>query len=257
MQVIAHRGNNKESLENSFDAYEKAVECGAVRIELDVQLTRDGHAVINHDNHLLHTTGKDLYCSHLDRSDFAKIRLLNSEKIPFLDEVIERFLPKIELNIEIKGNRPEAAAATAKALKGSTQRDKVIISSFCRKPLIYMLDHEPDLQRACLTGDDELPWPFFSHLSPLNFMQDVKATILHPRFNMVTENMMDQARARKWKVYTWSTMAGEDASRTNIWTILSSFGVDGHCTNYPREMLKWKKESELYDQRVKNLFSPT
>ncbi|MCX6126313.1 MAG: glycerophosphodiester phosphodiesterase [Proteobacteria bacterium] len=218
MQVIAHRGNNKESLENSFDAYEKAVECGAVRIELDVQLTRDGHAVINHDNHLLHTTGKDLYCSHLDRSDFAK---------------------------------------TAKALKGSTQRDKVIISSFCRKPLIYMLDHEPDLQRACLTGDDELPWPFFSHLSPLNFMQDVKATILHPRFNMVTENMMDQARARKWKVYTWSTMAGEDASRTNIWTILSSFGVDGHCTNYPREMLKWKKESELYDQRVKNLFSPT
>ncbi len=57
MLVIAHRGANKEALENSWTAFAKAIDAGATRIELDVQLSRDGHAVIMHDDHMLRTTG--------------------------------------------------------------------------------------------------------------------------------------------------------------------------------------------------------
>ncbi len=178
MLVIAHRGNNKEALENSRDAYEKAIACGARRIELDVQLTRDGHAVINHDDSLFHTTGKHLYCSQLDRKQLSAIQLHNGEALPFLDEVIERFLPRIELNIEIKGNNPRLASATSKVLKGNPYREKLIISCFSPEPLLYMRDHDSDLKRACLVGDDAVPWPFFSHLSILNFMHMVSATII-------------------------------------------------------------------------------
>ncbi len=212
MQVIAHRGNNKEALENSFDAYDRSVECGAVRIELDVQLTKDGHAVINHDDHLGHTTGQNLYCSHLERSDFAKIKLKNGEPVPFLDEVVRRYLHKIELNIEIKGNKASSAEAVCRILKSSPDRERVIVSSFCTEPLLFMLEHAPDIQRACLVGDDELPWPHFSHIAPLNFMTHVQARILHPRMTQVSESMIDQAKARKWKVFTWAPMVGEDAA---------------------------------------------
>lgn len=255
MLVIAHRGNNKEALENSPSAYERAVECGATRIELDVQLTRDGHAVINHDDFLMHTTGKGLYCSRLERKELASLKLKNGDPIPFLDEVVERFLPSIELNIEIKGNNPDLAEATLRVLRSNRHRDRVIISSFCREPLMFMREHAPDLARACLVGDDELKWPHLSQMAPLNFMHDVGATILHPRYNQVSESMMDQAKARGWKVYTWATMVGEEEDRTATWTILKSLGVDGHCTNYPREMIAWLKENERYEQHIQRLLS--
>lgn len=253
MQIIAHRGNNKEALENSRAAYELAVRTGVQRIELDVQLTRDGHAVINHDDHLMHTTGKNLRCSQLDRSDLAKVQLLNGESLPFLDEIVDQFLPRIELNIEIKGNNPQLASATAKVLKGSKLRDKIIISCFQPMPLLYMREHAPDLARACLVGDDDVPWPSFSHLAPLNFMQMIDATIIHPRMDMVSENFMDQAMHRGWEVYTWSPMIGEDQNREAIWIALKTMGVDGHCTNYPTEMKQWLQELEEYQRHVQQL----
>lgn len=253
MMIIAHRGNNKEALENSRDAYQRAVFTGAQRIELDVQLTKDGFAVINHDDHLLHTTGKNLHCSQLTRNELANIKLLNGESLPFLDEIVETFLPKIELNIELKGNNPALAAATAKVLNGSKLRSKVFISCFHPLPLQYMRDHEPDLKRACLVGDDQMPWPFFSHLSPLNFMQMTDSKIIHPRMDQVNQNFMDQAKIRGWKVYTWSPMIGEDQNRETIWITLMTLGVDGHCTNYPTEMKQWLKELEEYQNHVRQL----
>ncbi len=257
MQVIAHRGNNKEALENSFTAYDLAVDCGAVRIELDVQMTRDGHPVINHDDHLGHTTGQNLSCSQLDRADFHRVQLLNGESVPFLDQVLERYLPKIELNIEIKGNRRDSAEAVVRLLKQNHYRERVIVSSFCPEPLLCMMEKASDIKRACLVGDDELPWPFFSHMAPLNFMTMVNASILHPRFTQVSESMMDQARARRWKVYTWATMVGEDSSKEAHWVYLKSLGVDGHCTNYPREMILWLQESESYERKFNNLVTST
>lgn len=253
MIIIAHRGNNKEALENSRDAYERAIKCGAQRIELDVQLTRDGHAVINHDDHLIHTTGQNLYCSQLDRKDLAKVKLTNDEPLPFLDEIVDLCLPRIELNIEIKGNNPDLAQSTAKVLRGSRLRDKIIISCFQPQPLLYMRDHEPDLKRACLVGEDELPWPYFSHFAPLNFMHMVEAKIIHPRMDMIGPNFMDQARHYGWQVYTWSPMIGEDHQRESKWIYLRTMGVDGHCTNYSSEMKIWLHEIAEHEKRVQQI----
>jgi glycerophosphoryl diester phosphodiesterase len=253
MLVIAHRGNNKEAFENSFTAYEKSVESGAHRIELDVMLTRDGHAVINHDDHLMHATGKNLFCSKLHRAEFRGLRQIHGDAVPFLDEVVERFLGRIELNIEIKGNNPAAAAAVQKIIGNHPLRDKIIVSCFFPEPLIYMRDHCPDVQRACLTGDDDLPWPFFSHLAIVNFMQMTSSHIVHPRMGQISENFMDQCRSRGWKVFTWAPMVGEDVARESWWAMLRTMGVDGHCTNYPRELHQWLEQEEAFDVKLQKL----
>jgi glycerophosphoryl diester phosphodiesterase len=255
MLVIAHRGNNKEAFENSFLAYEKSVECGAQRIELDVTLTRDGHAVINHDDHLMHATGKNLYCSKLHRAEFKGLTQRNGQPVPFLDEVVERFLDRIEINIEIKGRNPAAAQAVQKIIGHHRLRHKIIVSCFYPEPLLYMRDQCSDIQRACLTGDDDLPWPFFSHLAIVNFMQMVSSTIVHPRMSQISENFMDQCHARAWKVYTWSPMTGEDVARESWWTMLRSLGVDGHCTNYPRELCEWLKSEHQFDVKAQKLLA--
>jgi len=250
MLVIAHRGNNKEAFENSFSAYERSVSCGADRIELDVVLTKDGHAVINHDDHLIHATGKSLFCSHLSRSELAGLKQRSGEPIPFLDEVVERFLGRIELNIEIKGNLAESGRAVAAIIGKHAMRERILVSSFFPESLIYLRNHCPDIKRACLTGDDELPWPYFSHLAILNFMNLTSSTIVHPRMGQVTEAFMDQCKMRNWKVFTWSPMNGEEVAREASWILLKTLDVDGHCTNYPREFLQWLKTQKSLDDRA-------
>ncbi len=251
MLVIAHRGANKEALENSWSAYERAVDIGAQRIELDVHLSADGEVVINHDDSLIHTTGKDLYFSKLTAAEIRKLKLLNGEPIPFLAEVIERLLPNIELNIEIKGKSTDLANAVAKLVRNHPKREKIIISCFYAAPLVWLKDHCPETQRACLWSSDSFEWPFFSTLAPPVFMEKTGSKILHPLSTLVTENLMDQARARGWRVYPWTTMVGEDHDRESQWTILKTLGIDGLCTNYPRELKKWLLEVESYGAKYR------
>src|SRR4051812_16744091 len=96
-KIIAHRGANKEALENTFLAFDKAVQGGAHRIELDVHLTKDKVPVVLHDDNLFRSTGKRLFLKDLTISDLENIHLANGEDIPTLSEVMERYLSKIEL----------------------------------------------------------------------------------------------------------------------------------------------------------------
>ncbi|HQQ89618.1 MAG TPA: glycerophosphodiester phosphodiesterase family protein, partial [Oscillospiraceae bacterium] len=41
-KIFAHRGFSGEYPENTMPAFQKAIECGAEGIELDVHLTSDG-----------------------------------------------------------------------------------------------------------------------------------------------------------------------------------------------------------------------
>jgi glycerophosphoryl diester phosphodiesterase len=54
--IIAHRGDSSHAPENTLEAARRGKQAGADAWELDVQLTRDGAAVVLHDESLLRTT---------------------------------------------------------------------------------------------------------------------------------------------------------------------------------------------------------
>lgn len=54
--VIAHRGASGERPENTLAAFELAIDLGADFVEPDVVMSRDGHAIVRHDNQLDFTT---------------------------------------------------------------------------------------------------------------------------------------------------------------------------------------------------------
>jgi len=245
MLVIAHRGANKEALENSWKAYDLAVACGASRIELDVHLTKDGHVAINHDDELERTATEAGRISELTLEGLKKRRLRNGDSVPMLADVVETYLPKIELNIEIKGASETLAKAVCDIVGQHKYREKVIISCFQSEPLIWIKNHFSDLRRACLWSADTWRWPMFAVMAPQVFLEQCGTNILHPHMNLVTENLMDQANARGWEVYAWANMVGEDQCREDLWTALKTYGCHGLCTNYPRELISWLKEAEL------------
>ncbi len=118
-----------------------------------------------------------------------------------------------------------------------------------------MRDHFPDIRRACLTGDDTIPWPYFSHVAILNFMQMTSSQIIHPRMDIMSESFMEQCLYRGWQVFTWAPMIGEDTAREAWWTLLKSLGVHGHCTNYPSELMSWLEHEEQINRKLVDILS--
>lgn len=106
---IAHRGASAYELENSFAAFNKAIEMGADMVEMDLHLTKDGEIVIMHDFQLRHTTNGKGRIEDLSYEEIKVFHEKNNEKIPTLKEVIRHTKNKIGLYCELKSFGIEGA----------------------------------------------------------------------------------------------------------------------------------------------------
>ena len=122
--ILGHRGLSARHLENSLEAFRAALAAGMDGLELDVQPTADGVAMVLHDDTLERTA---LGSGALRRLRMAELPLLkNGEAIPSLSEVLE--LPAAHFNVELKGE-PGWQAALA-AVEAAECLDRVRFSSF-------------------------------------------------------------------------------------------------------------------------------
>ncbi len=240
--MIAHRGANREAQQNTMTAFALAVAVGAKRIELDVHLSADQKLVIFHDFKvpLFDSRGKAKGKTKISEISYNDIRCSQPYTIPNLDEVLEEFGDKIELNLEIKPSGPATADATARAVLRHKPKKRIIFSSFKGQALEYLAQTYPLLERACLL-DMNNPGLRLRYGSIRGFMQACQAKLLHPHMKYVNERLMRMARAEGWQVCTWAPLAGEEYARERSWQRLLDLGVAGHCTNYPREMVEWLK----------------
>ena len=99
--AFAHRGGSLEAEENTMAAFAHAVRLGYTHIETDVQATRDGVAVIFHDDTLERMTGAPDRVADLTWEELSKRRTKGGEAIPLLDEVLEEW-PQLYVNLEPK-----------------------------------------------------------------------------------------------------------------------------------------------------------
>lgn len=146
---IAHRGASGSAPEATRPAFEQAVAAGADYLEMDIQMSRDGHLVAIHDTDLDRTTdGSGRVGDHtlaelkaLDAGSwfnrarpgqadpaYAGVRLLT------LDEIIEAFGTDRRYYIETKSPElyPGVEEKLIEALQahGLIERDNVVLQSF-------------------------------------------------------------------------------------------------------------------------------
>ena len=101
---VAHRGLWSPSgpPENSLAAFEAACEAG-YGIELDVQLSSDGEAVVFHDSRLTRMTGRDGRIGDFSADDLSAMRLAGfDETIPTLAETLTLVGHRAFVQIELK-----------------------------------------------------------------------------------------------------------------------------------------------------------
>ncbi len=153
----AHRGLHdikKGVPENSLLAFRLAKDAG-YGIELDVRLSKDGRLVVEHDNTLSRTCGKELRIEDANWSALSDLRLEGTEeKLPLLEEVFTLIDGKVPLLIELKAagtNWNELSKAVNEALKGYC--GPYCIESFDPRALLWFRRNAPKTVRGQLAGN--------------------------------------------------------------------------------------------------------
>jgi glycerophosphoryl diester phosphodiesterase len=141
-RLYAHRGASAERPENTMPAFERAVELGVDALELDVQLTRDGHLIVAHDDTAQRMSATPVAWAELELAEVERIDagwgFLAPDgtrpfagtgiRVPTFDQVVEAF-PRVRINVDIKsGDR--AIAAMLDAVERARATDRVTIASF-------------------------------------------------------------------------------------------------------------------------------
>ncbi|HQU68403.1 MAG TPA: glycerophosphodiester phosphodiesterase [Albidovulum sp.] len=125
--AFAHRGGALEAEENTMAAFGHAVRLGYTHVETDIQATKDGVAVVFHDDTLLRMTGEPERVADLTWDELSKCRTKGGEAIPLLDELLEEW-PHLYVNLE-----PKSAAAVepiAHAIQRAGATTRVCVGAF-------------------------------------------------------------------------------------------------------------------------------
>ena len=131
-KIFAHRGlvyqNDLVTFdENTIPAFANALACGAEYLELDVQASHEGVAVVFHDETLNRVSTHSGKLSERSWYEIQKIRLLNGYIIPSLDQVLEYF-PTTKINIDVKATA--AIADLIATINRHKAEHRVLITSF-------------------------------------------------------------------------------------------------------------------------------
>ena len=157
---IAHRALHDRAagvIENSLSAVRAAVAAG-YGIEIDVQPSRDGVAMVFHDEHLMRLTGTDGPIAGRTAAELQDLRLTGStDTIPTLTQVLDAVAGRVPLLIEIKdqdgdlgpnlGGLEEATAAALAGYKGP-----VAVMSFNPHSVAAMARLWPAIPRGLTTS---------------------------------------------------------------------------------------------------------
>jgi len=224
--VIAHRGASGHLPENTLPAYELAVEQGADLIEIDLHRTRDAAIVVAHDEELAGLGGT----GEIAEASLADVRCLDAgagERVPTLDEVLDRFGRRIPFNLEIKrgarADYPGIEAATLAALERRGLVQRTLFSSFFDPVLRRLRELSPDVRIGLLV----------SRRFPQRALERARALgaeALHPERPLVTRELVEAAHGEGLAVYVFTVDDPEDMAR------LLELGVDGIFTNFPDRM---------------------
>ncbi len=243
-QRVAHRGGSHLAPENTLAAFRTALTLSVDAIELDVQMTKDGHAIVFHDNTVERLTNGE---GNILDLDFAYLRSLNAaahfpggwpepQRIPTLREVLDLARARTQVYIEIKaskrsgtyGRYPNIVETVVNEIRTAGMLDSVLIISFDLLILPLIKSLEPSLKTAAVISKDI--WDSKSENAFATLMQQVAslgANWLNMDSDLLTLDLPQQAHAHGFKLGCWTVNTLEEMRR------LAPTGIDSITSDRP------------------------
>jgi glycerophosphoryl diester phosphodiesterase len=157
---FAHRGLHGDGrIENSRAAFEAAIAAGH-GIELDVQASLDGEAMVFHDYDLGRLAAGDGKLAWLTAADLGRIKLKGTdETIPTLKEVLALIGGKAPLLIEVKSpGREIGALSRSVAAALASYIGPVAVMSFNPEVGRWFARHAPGVLRGLVVTEAGKAW---------------------------------------------------------------------------------------------------
>lgn len=230
IQNYAHRGFCSQYPENTMLSFQKALDEGVDGIENDVQLTKDGHIIIMHDESVDRTTNgkgwvKDFTLEELKQLDASEKfgDRFGVQRVPTLREYLElvKDLP-ILTNIEMKTGvfeYREMEQLLVDMLREYHVEDRVLITSFNHFTIMRMKKLAPELRYGFLAYD----W----RLDAGEYTQRYGIPCYHPDYHNLTPEVVEDLHSHGIEVNPYTVDDPEDIRD------MMAKGVHSVITNCP------------------------
>lgn len=221
--ISAHRSNSGDEPENSLPAVKAAIEQGVPSVELDVQLTKDGVAVLNHDYTLKRMAGANAKVSDLTLEELRRLSIGRDAEgepvpVPMLEEVLAEAKGRIKLLLDMKpyGAGEPLAREVVRLVQQYEMEQEVYIQSFDGGTLRQIRSLAPEIKIGQI---------LYFALGDLTKLDVDFYTIEQV---MLTDQLVKKAHGAGREVWVWTVN-----SRRNMTEVLK-FEIDGIITDYPQ-----------------------
>jgi glycerophosphoryl diester phosphodiesterase len=233
--IIAHRGDSANRPENTITACKQAVGVGADVIEVDVQLSKDGHVLVIHDVTVNRTTDGTGSVREMTLAEVKKLSAGNpkkfgtqykDERVPTLGELLDALRGKAKhLLIEIKhesvvaeGEDGIEARVVAEVQKRRMEKDVSVIS-FERRSLVRCQKLAPEIRRGHIFNRAEVA-------DVLGQAMETGSDLVMPEKGMLSEELREGTDAAGLKVATWVV---DDPAELRALSHFDLYGVGSNC----------------------------
>jgi glycerophosphoryl diester phosphodiesterase len=231
--IVGHRGAPRRGRENAIDSLDWAENLGADAVEFDLRQTRDGEAVLFHDEQI------QLGNQHLPIRSFTTREIeklvLPSEfgdyRIPRLEEVFHRYGRAMRYVIEVKiahgTQRLVMARRIAHLASVFGVKDRCLVASFDAEIVRLVRETDQELatsflfDRAVALPEPGKPTPLFPAVDAIG-----------PSRELVTAALMEQASRAGLSVHPWTADEEPEIRR------LLDLGVASLTTNAPEVAMR-------------------
>lgn len=221
---LAHRALHDAAqgrVENSRSAMRAAVDAG-YGIELDVQLSRDGAALVFHDYDLSRLTGRSGPVRGLTRDEARALPLKGGQgdTILALPEILEQIAGRVPVLVELKDQDgamgPDVGPlerAVAEAI--AEYQGELAVMSFNPHSVAEMARLAPDVARGIVTSDyDPAEWPLnaqtCARLREIPDYDAVGASFISHQHDDLTRPRVAELKAQGATILCWTICSPEE-----------------------------------------------
>jgi glycerophosphoryl diester phosphodiesterase len=237
--IIAHRGARDEAPENTRSAFARALTYPIDGIELDVQLSADGHMVLYHDWTLRRVARWNRHLFALSLAEMARLDwgawfdpAFAGEALPLLESILWELGPRTRWLIEIKAHPAEIASGRARrliekvtvlldAVQERIREDRLHVLCFDATLLAYAAGMRPN-RRYILNLSPKETKRIVSSRAATDHLWAVDAPIAR-----LSEALVKWARRRGLRVFTYTCNRPHQIKKAD------ALGVDGVITDRP------------------------
>lgn len=224
--LVAHRGGGNLGAENTIAGMQKAIKAGASWTEIDVQRTKDGYYVINHDSTFKRLTGIDKSSDEMTLKEIKSLRVKDlfdkerpAQPVATLEEFIKAGQGKIGFYIELKGDTANKKMAddVVKLIKDKKLENSTALLSLDLNLIKYIESKYPEITTGYLY--------YFS----LGEISEIQADILIMEEREATTLNILKAHEAGKKVVVWTINSSDSVNqfvKSDVDAIITDFVLD-------------------------------